>query len=215
MSADTTAAVSPLMKQLAGYIAAAPRKALPKSTVEATKHHILDTIAAMVSGAKLPPGRIAISYVKTLGGSREAAVVGSKFVTSAVNAAFANGMLAHADETDDSHAPSLTHPGCGIVSAALAMAERFARSVLPVRLQNGVLLGYLQDRLSSRILGEAGTGSAYYFAEKAFLDREEPAHRRWARIAKFVTGWAFTAAVKNPRTAAAQSINLIRISPMR
>ncbi|HVU14302.1 MAG TPA: APC family permease [Phototrophicaceae bacterium] len=37
---------------------------------------------------------------------------------------------------------------------------------------------------------EAGTGSAYYFSEKAFLDREEPSHRRWARIFKFVTGWA-------------------------
>ena len=37
---------------------------------------------------------------------------------------------------------------------------------------------------------EAGTGSAYYFAEKAFLDREEPHHRRWARLAKFITGWA-------------------------
>ncbi len=37
---------------------------------------------------------------------------------------------------------------------------------------------------------DAGTGSAYYFAEKAFLDREEPSHRRWARISKFVTGWA-------------------------
>ena len=24
-------------------------------------------------------------------------------------------MAAHADETDDSHAPSQTHPGCGIV----------------------------------------------------------------------------------------------------
>lgn len=37
---------------------------------------------------------------------------------------------------------------------------------------------------------DAGTGSAYYFAEKAFLDREEPSHRRWARIFKFITGWA-------------------------
>jgi basic amino acid/polyamine antiporter, APA family len=37
---------------------------------------------------------------------------------------------------------------------------------------------------------EAGTGSAYYFAEKAFLDREEASHRRWARIFKFITGWA-------------------------
>ncbi len=37
---------------------------------------------------------------------------------------------------------------------------------------------------------EAGTGSAYYFAEKAFVDRGNPAHRRWARLAKFSTGWA-------------------------
>ena len=37
---------------------------------------------------------------------------------------------------------------------------------------------------------EAGFGSAYYFAEKAFLDRENKAHHRFARIAKLVTGWA-------------------------
>jgi amino acid transporter len=37
---------------------------------------------------------------------------------------------------------------------------------------------------------EAGTGSSYYFAEKALIDREEQHHRRWARLAKFVTGWA-------------------------
>ena len=36
----------------------------------------------------------------------------------------------------------------------------------------------------------AGSGSAYYFAEKAFLDRENPNHRRFARVAKFITGWA-------------------------
>src|SRR5512136_2497111 len=37
---------------------------------------------------------------------------------------------------------------------------------------------------------EAGAGSAYYFAEKAFLDRPRPGQRRWARLAKFMTGWA-------------------------
>src|SRR5512140_2254820 len=37
---------------------------------------------------------------------------------------------------------------------------------------------------------DAGSGSAYYFAEKAFLDRDKPSHRRWARLAKFFTGWA-------------------------
>ena len=143
----SAAAVSPLMKQLAGYIAAAPRKALPGAVTEVTKHHVLDTIAAMVSGAKLLPGRMAISYVKTLGGTKECTLVGSKFVTSAVNAALANAMLAHADETDDSHAPSLTHPGCGIVSAALAMAERGRRD--GTALLRAVALGYdISARLS-------------------------------------------------------------------
>jgi len=37
---------------------------------------------------------------------------------------------------------------------------------------------------------EAGAGGSYYFAEKAFLDREKPSHQRFARIAKFLTGWA-------------------------
>ena len=42
----------------------------------------------------------------------------------------------------------------------------------------------------ARIYPEAGTGSCYYFAEKAFVDREEAGHVRWARIAKIITGWA-------------------------
>lgn len=37
---------------------------------------------------------------------------------------------------------------------------------------------------------EAGAGGSYYFAEKALLDRDEPSHQRFARIMKFVTGWA-------------------------
>src|SRR5687767_8116752 len=119
-----TAEISPIMQELATYIAKAGKKPLPKPLAEKTKHHVLDTIAAMVSGSQLLPGVEAISYIKTQGGTPEATVIGSRIVTSAINAALANGMLGHADETDDSHAASLTHPGCGIVPAALAMGER-------------------------------------------------------------------------------------------
>jgi basic amino acid/polyamine antiporter, APA family len=42
----------------------------------------------------------------------------------------------------------------------------------------------------ARVYPEAGTGSCYYFAEKAFVDKEEIAHHRWARVAKLITGWA-------------------------
>ena len=77
MTSEKKGAVSPLMRQLAGYIATATRKGLPPAVAEKTRHHVLDTIAAMVSGSRLPPGRMAISHVKTLGGVREATVVGS------------------------------------------------------------------------------------------------------------------------------------------
>src|SRR5579862_607433 len=42
----------------------------------------------------------------------------------------------------------------------------------------------------ARLYPEAGFGSAYYFAEKAFLDRENKAHHKFARLAKLITGWA-------------------------
>ncbi|MDB5810199.1 MAG: hypothetical protein JWN94_2321, partial [Betaproteobacteria bacterium] len=122
------------------YIAAALKKAPPKEVVEKTKHHTLDTIAAMVSGSRLLPGKIAISYIKTLGGTKEATVIGSRYVTTAINAALVNGMLGHADETDDSHAPSLCHPGCAIVPAALAMGERERRNGTAVL--RAIALGY-------------------------------------------------------------------------
>ena len=128
------------MQKLSAYIAQAPRRPLPAAVIEKTKHHLLDTLAAMLSGSRLLPGIMAISHVKTLGGVKEACVAGSGIVTAAANAALANGMLAHADETDDSHAPSLTHPGCGIVPAALAMAERGRRN--GTALLRAVALGY-------------------------------------------------------------------------
>ena len=116
--------ISPLMRELSSYIAGALKRPLPNAVVEKTKHHVLDTFAAMISGSRLLPGKKAIGYVKTLGGAKEATVIGSRIVTSAQHAALANGMLGHADETDDSHAPSLSHPGCAVVPASLAMAER-------------------------------------------------------------------------------------------
>jgi len=132
--------ISPVMQKVSAYIAAAPRKALPAKVLEKTKHHVLDTLAAMVSGSRLLPGRKAILYAKTLGGKAEAVIAGSRIVTTAATAALANGMLGHADETDDSHAPSLCHPGCAIVPAALAMGERERAS--GAALLRAVALGY-------------------------------------------------------------------------
>ena len=116
--------ISPLMHKLATYIANAHRRALPAKVTERAKHHLLDTLAAMLSGSQLLPGRRAIEFITTQGGTPEAQVIGSNIVTTAINAALVNGMHAHADETDDTYYLALVHPGCGVVPAALAVAER-------------------------------------------------------------------------------------------
>ncbi len=41
----------------------------------------------------------------------------------------------------------------------------------------------------SKAYPEAGAGSSYYYAEAAILAQEEHKHFRFARLAKFVTGW--------------------------
>ena len=118
------AQVSEPMKILSAYIAGTLRRPLPGEVAERAKLHLLDTLAAMVSGSRLVPGKRAIGYVKTLGGTREAGVIGTRILTTPVNAALVNGILAHADETDDIHDPGNMHPGASVVPAALAMAER-------------------------------------------------------------------------------------------
>src|SRR5258707_11808970 len=115
--------ISAPTRALSAYIAQAAARRLPAEVAEKARHHVLDTLAAMVSGSRLTPGRTAIAYVRRLGGTPQASVAGCKIMTSCINAALANGMLAHADETDDSPAPSRNHPGCAVVPAALAAAE--------------------------------------------------------------------------------------------
>ena len=133
-------AISPVMARLSAYMSEARNRALPEPVLEKTKHHVLDTIAAMVSGAELPPGRAAIAFARGYGGKAVATVAASSIVCGPIEAALANGVLAHADETDDSHGPSRSHPGCATVPAALALGEQFG--VQGMHFLRAVALGY-------------------------------------------------------------------------
>jgi 2-methylcitrate dehydratase PrpD len=129
-----------LTGRVARYMAAARERALPPDVLRETKHRILDTLAAMLSGARLKPGEAAIRFVRAQGGVAEATVVATRIRTSAVNAALANGMFAHADETDDFEPVTKAHPGCAVVPAALAVGERGNAS--GQELLRAVALGY-------------------------------------------------------------------------
>src|SRR5580765_4604906 len=114
--------------RLARYMAEARERRLPSDVAREARHRILDTLAAMVSGAQLKPGEMAIKFARAQGGAAEASVVATDIRTSAINAALVNAMFGHADETDDFHPVTKAHPGCSVVPAALAMAERDGRS---------------------------------------------------------------------------------------
>ncbi|HWG04693.1 MAG TPA: MmgE/PrpD family protein [Beijerinckiaceae bacterium] len=120
--------ISPIANTFADYVANTLDRDLPATAAADAKKHILDTLAAMVSGSRLKPGGLAARYVDDFGGKPQAMVVGTKIVTTAVNAAFANAMAAHSDETDDTNGRGTGHPGCGAIPAALATAELAGRS---------------------------------------------------------------------------------------
>jgi 2-methylcitrate dehydratase PrpD len=138
--AQSKAVISPLMTTLSAYMADAARRPLPDAVVEKTKHMILDTLAAAISGSELPPGRFAINFARTYGGEKISTVAGSNVVCGPIEAALANGMLAHSDETDDTHPPSQSHPGCSVVPAALAVGEKWG--IDGQRYLRAVALGY-------------------------------------------------------------------------
>jgi 2-methylcitrate dehydratase PrpD len=150
----STGTVGPVMSALSAYMAAAKDRGLPPGVVEKAKHHILDTLAAMVSGSELPPGHAALALARAQAGRAAATVVGSDVLTGPMDAALINGVLAHSDETDDSHGPSQSHPGASIVPAALALGEELG--VNGERYLRAVTLGYdVGPRLTMALGGVA------------------------------------------------------------
>jgi 2-methylcitrate dehydratase PrpD len=120
--------VSPATAALADYVATALDRELPADIVARMKLHVLDTLGAIVSGSRLKPGNLAARYVESLGGKPQSMVIGTDIMTSAVNAALANAMAAHADETDDTNPAGPVHLGCAGLTAGLATAELTGRS---------------------------------------------------------------------------------------
>lgn len=132
--------ISPLTQRLSVYISEAARQPLPADVAEKTAFHVLDTLAAILSGSRLRAGLLASKYVAEFDGAGPATVIGTRISAPADQAALANGMAGHGDETDDSHLEGRFHPGCAIVPAALAIAERVGAN--GAQFMQAVALGY-------------------------------------------------------------------------
>jgi 2-methylcitrate dehydratase PrpD len=147
--------ISPVMTKLSAYMSAARDRELPEEVGVKAKHHILDTLAAMVSGSGLLPGREAIRFARQYGGNKIATVVASDVLCGPIEAAMANAELAHSDETDDYDPWNTGHPGCAIVPGALALGEQLG--VSGTHFLRAVMLGY---DIGLRTINTVGAGTA-------------------------------------------------------
>ncbi|KZO90823.1 2-methylcitrate dehydratase PrpD [Calocera viscosa TUFC12733] len=96
---------------------------LPPEVAKKTMVHILDTLAAIVSGSILEAGIAGQKYALSGHGPGQATIIGTSLKAPLIEATLANGMCAHADESEDSHETSQNHPGCGVLPAVLSIAE--------------------------------------------------------------------------------------------
>jgi 2-methylcitrate dehydratase PrpD len=143
--------VSPATINVSTLIANASKTKMADKLIEKAKHHIVDTFAAMISGVALDVGKRALNALPSFAGQEEATVIGVGQRLPVFSAAMLNAMLAHADETDDSHEKSVFHPGCAVIPTALAMAQRHGRGGR--ELIAAVAAGY---DIGARVLEEMG-----------------------------------------------------------
>ena len=151
-------AASPQMTALSAYMSAARSRALPADVAEQAKHHLLDTLASIISGSRLAPGAAAQRYLGMYVGNGSATILGTRLTAPPIEATLVNGVMAHADETDDSNNAGRWHPGCAVVPAALAMAEELGAD--GTILLNAVTLGYdVGTRIILAMFGEYAKAS--------------------------------------------------------
>lgn len=114
-------------RTLARWVANLRLRDVPDEVREHARRFILDNFGCQIAGATLPWSQAYHEVIrKTRSGTHSTvAYFGDRL--SPDDAAFINSTFNHANETDDTHLKSPTHPGSIAVPAALAMAE-YARA---------------------------------------------------------------------------------------
>jgi 2-methylcitrate dehydratase PrpD len=142
-----------LSERLANFIADSSFDELPHEVVEKAKRHLLDTLGAALAGARTEPARAARSVMDSTG---DAIIWGTSRRTKARDAAFINGIAAHALELDDSG--GCDHSGAVVVPAVFAALGRVDRCVSGCELLHAIVLGY---DIARRVLEACGGYSAH------------------------------------------------------
>ena len=85
---------------------------------------VFDAAGAMIACSMLPEVVALVKFLRQMGGNAECTIIGHAGLTSVVNAAMANGGMAHGDEADPVHLASVGgHVAAGPVPTALTVGQ--------------------------------------------------------------------------------------------
>lgn len=96
---------------------------IPAEVAEAAKLHLLDTLGCGLAASGMGIATEGRKTMAELAGEERATVIGTRTGMPAANAAFANAMVCHGLDYDDTHSDSVAHVGVVACPASLAAAE--------------------------------------------------------------------------------------------
>lgn len=183
-------------KKLAEFAAALSFDNLPPAVVIKAKHCLLDFLANVYGSLQLEAVQNVVAYIRSLGGSPVATVLGAGFAAGLHQAAFLNGVAAEALEAQDGLRFGGNHPGVAVIPVALAAAEQARLSGR--RVIEAIVVGYeVAGRIAAAVhprqtlSGFLPTGACGAFGAAAaaakMANRDAPAMLQALGIAGYLT----------------------------
>lgn len=126
---------------LAQWLCAQRWEDLPQHVQHKAVDVVFDSVGAMIACSRLPEVESIVRFLRRMGGAAVCTMIGHAGLTSMVNAAMANGGMAHGNESDPVHLKSVGgHVASGAVPTALTVGQWLGSSGSDVL--RAVALGY-------------------------------------------------------------------------
>ena len=113
----------PVTQSLASFIVDTRTDDLPEWSLNEAKRTLINILAVSLSASTSAGSRMLMDWAASEAAAPKTTIVGSALRTSASNAALLNGFLAHIQDYDDTHFPTVLHPTAPVWPAVLAAAE--------------------------------------------------------------------------------------------
>ena len=149
-------AAIPLAARLADFCRGVTWESLPSEVREKTRLHALDTFGLALASHAQEFAAPALAGICAAAGVGDCTLIGDERRLAPRDAAFANGLLMHGLDYDDTHPASIVHPSVVGLPAALAVGEQLDAS------WNDVLAAYAVGVEAAIRIGAAAQGGFHH-----------------------------------------------------